>query len=190
MRPCSHCRPQFGSVGCEIKPKARELCVPVDATVSLVTDGSYAGFPADDLAFDRLCYRVKCAATPPASLEVGDGFGTRNVEKLKISTVCTPAVHRSGADHDHDHAAAVAALRGWRRLPGLLGRLLGSRPDATSAIRATRSSSCACVLPCNELDPDGRRSVRRRRLPRRQQLSADHADELRLRLRPRLLRST
>jgi hypothetical protein len=145
---------EFGSIGCEVKPRARELCVPVDATVSSVTDGTYSSFPADDLTFDRLCYRVKCAATPPSSLEVGDGFGTRNVEKLKVSTVCTPAVLGPTPTTTTTTLPPLPPCVGGGGFPACSGDCSGLGPtyvcDARNAL-----SSCACVLPCNLLDPVG-----------------------------------
>ena len=143
---------EFGSVGCEVKPKAREFCVPVDANVGLVEDGSYSVFPAEDLAFDRLCYRVKCDATPPTSLEVGDGFGTRTVEKLKISTVCTPAVIGPTPTTTTTTLPPLPPCVGGGGFPACTGDCTGVGPTHICDPR-NNLGSCACVLPCNELDP-------------------------------------
>jgi hypothetical protein len=145
---------QFGTVGCEIKPKAREFCVPVDLTVGVVDDGSHTAFAAEDLAFDRLCYRVKCTATPPSTLEVSDGFGTRTLEKLKISTICTPAVKGPPPTTTTTTLPPLPPCVGGGGFPACTGDC--SHLGATFICDARNGdSSCACVLPCNELDPSG-----------------------------------
>ena len=143
---------QFGSVGCEIKPKAREFCVPADMSVSAVTDGAYSAFPAEDLSFDRLCYRVKCDATPPTSLEVSDGFGTRTLEKLKISTVCTPAVIGPPPTTTTTTLPPLPACVGGGGFPACSGDCSLVGPTHFCDPR-NAESTCGCAQPCIELDP-------------------------------------
>ncbi|TFH20310.1 MAG: hypothetical protein E4H03_12440, partial [Myxococcales bacterium] len=84
---------QFGvSESCEIKAKAKLFCVPVTKTVLSIEDGLDTPFPAEDLAFDRLCYKLKCPAAQIGPEEVSDQFGTRQLDKFKASLLCTPAV--------------------------------------------------------------------------------------------------
>jgi len=84
---------QFGlAENCQIKPKAKMFCVPATKTVTAIEDGSDSPFAAEDLVFDRLCYKIKCPKTTIAAEEVSDQFGTRSIEGFKASMLCTPAV--------------------------------------------------------------------------------------------------
>jgi hypothetical protein len=89
--------PQFGAEsGCTVS-KAKLFCVPATKTVVSAEDRA-TGLPITPLpvagvptAEDRVCYKVRCDAVP-ANQVVTDQFGTRTLERLKASMVCTPAV--------------------------------------------------------------------------------------------------
>jgi len=84
---------QFGvAESCEIKPAAKMFCVPATKDVTSIEDGIDAPFPAEDLAFDRLCYKIKCPQVTLSPEEVSDQFGTRTIDKLKAVMICTPTV--------------------------------------------------------------------------------------------------
>ena len=84
---------QFGvAESCSIKPKAKLFCVPVSKTVTAIEQGQDTPFPAEDLGFDRLCYKVKCPKVTISPEQVSDQFGTRTIEGFKAAMICTPAV--------------------------------------------------------------------------------------------------
>ena len=85
---------QFGVESCEIKPKAKVFCVPVEKTVTNIDppESTIMVVNGEELGFNRLCYKVKCPKTDIGSHEVSDQFGTRTAEKFKVSTICTPAI--------------------------------------------------------------------------------------------------
>lgn len=145
---------QFATLGCEIKGKARQVCVPVDAAVGAVTDGSHTTFPSESLAFDRICYRVKCDGTGPVSLEMGDGFGTRTIEAFKIATICTPAVVGTTPTTTTTTLPPLPPCVGGGGFPACTGDCSGVGPNHICDPR-NGEGSCACVLPCNLLDPSG-----------------------------------
>jgi len=83
----------FGpTTGCVIKKKAKELCIPVDKTVTEVVGGSETPLAGQGQVFDRLCYKLKCPVSPTGTQGFVDQFGTRGFEKFKIAQVCTPTV--------------------------------------------------------------------------------------------------
>ena len=87
--------PQFGvDPGCRIS-KAKLFCVPATKTNVAVTNKAKEPITPSPVTGpdpgDRICYTVTCP-TAVADQEVTDQFGTRTVEKLKASLVCTPAV--------------------------------------------------------------------------------------------------
>jgi hypothetical protein len=84
---------QFGvAEDCQIKPKAKLFCVPASKIVTMIEDGMDNPFPAEELTFDRLCYKVKCPKVEIGPEEVSDQFGTRQLGKFKAAMLCTPAV--------------------------------------------------------------------------------------------------
>lgn len=145
---------QFAALGCEIKGKARQVCAPVDASVGAVEGGTHTTFPSDGITFDRICYRVKCSGTAPVSLEMGDGFGTRTIEKFKVSTVCTPAVVGSTPTTTTTTLPPLPPCVGGGGFPACTGDCSGISPNHVCDPR-NGEGTCACVLPCNLLDPSG-----------------------------------
>jgi hypothetical protein len=84
---------QFGvNESCKIIPKAKFFCVPVSKNVTAIVDGQDNPFPAENLGFDRLCYKVKCPKVTILPTLVSDQFGSRQIDKLKAAMLCTPAV--------------------------------------------------------------------------------------------------
>jgi hypothetical protein len=147
---------QFASLGCEIKGKARQVCVPVNAEVGPVDGGVHTTFPADDLAYDRICYRVKCTGAGPASLEMGDGFGTRTIQAFKVATLCVPAVIGTTpvTTTTTTTLPPLPPCVGGGGFPACTGDCSGVGPSHICDARNVEGT-CACVLPCNLLDPAG-----------------------------------
>jgi hypothetical protein len=145
---------QFASLGCEIKGKARQVCVPVDASVGAIEGGTHTTFPSEDLTYDRICYRVKCTGGGPVSLEMGDGFGTRTIERFKIATVCTPAVVGATPTTTTTTLPPLPSCVGGGGFPACSGDCSGIGPNHFCDPR-NDEGTCACVLPCNLLDPAG-----------------------------------
>jgi len=85
-------RVEFGLENCDIKAKGKLYCVPADKSVTEIVDGTDTPFAADELAFDRICYKIKCPNVTHPPMTVSDQFGTRAGEKFKASMLCTPAV--------------------------------------------------------------------------------------------------
>jgi len=89
---------QFGlDENCTIKGKGKMFCVPTSKTLTGFIDKSKDGIPqvdldGDELAFDSICYKVKCPKREIAPEVVTDQFGTRTVEKFKSALLCAPAV--------------------------------------------------------------------------------------------------
>jgi len=88
---------EYGIDSCKIKGKAKLYCVPTDKQLDSFEDKSKTGIPqvsvdGPEYTFDRVCYKVKCDDTPPASELVTDQFGSRTVSKLKTQMLCTPAL--------------------------------------------------------------------------------------------------
>jgi hypothetical protein len=146
---------QFASLGCQIKGKARQVCVPVEAQVGAVDDGSHSTFPAEGLSFDRLCYRVKCTGSAPASLEMGDGFGTRTLEKFKVTTICTPAVIRLRRRPPRRLCRAPCL---GRRVPACTGDCFSISPNPVCDARNNETRA----FPCNLLNPGTETSAAQR----------------------------
>jgi hypothetical protein len=145
---------QFAPLGCEIKGKARQVCVPVDAAVGPVEGGAHTTFPTESVTFDRICYRVKCSGTGPLSLEMGDGFGTRTIEAFKVSTICTPAVVGTTPTTTTTTLPPLPPCVGGGGFPACTGDCSGLGPNHVCDARNSEGT-CACVLPCNLLDPTG-----------------------------------
>lgn len=146
--------PQLVAQGCEIKGKARQVCVPVDVQVGPVDEGNHTTFPAESLNFERICYRVKCPPAAPASLQMGDGFGTRQIDGFKISTICTPAVVGTTPTTTTTTLPPLPPCVGGGGFPACSGDCSGHGPDHICDPR-NGEGTCACVLPCNLLDPAG-----------------------------------
>ncbi|HYB99815.1 MAG TPA: hypothetical protein VEC57_11860 [Candidatus Limnocylindrales bacterium] len=82
----------FGLQNCEIKPKGKTYCVPVQKTVTNLEDGSPLELGGDDQSGGRICYKVSCPNQDIAPKVVSDQFGTRSIEFKKSVRLCTPAV--------------------------------------------------------------------------------------------------
>ncbi len=85
---------------CEVKGKAKIFCVPVIKDVLKLTYPKNSTLtpvvmPGQDLAEDRLCYKIKCPKAVIADEEVQDQFGTRRIGKFKASLLCTNAIKTS-----------------------------------------------------------------------------------------------
>ncbi|HET9062462.1 MAG TPA: hypothetical protein VFO62_04160 [Candidatus Binatia bacterium] len=145
---------QFAALGCEIKGRARQVCVPVDAAVGPVEGGAHTTFPTESVTFDRICYRVKCSGSAPVSLEMGDGFGTRTIEAFKISTICLPAVVGTTPTTTTTTLPPLPPCVGGGGFPACTGDCSGVGPNHVCDPR-NGEGTCACVLPCNLLDPSG-----------------------------------
>ncbi len=90
--------PQFGvDAGCKVT-RARLFCVPAAKTVDSAED-RHTAMPITPLPVtgpdpgDRICYKLKCPApsAPIPDQSATDQFGTRTVNKFKVSLLCTPA---------------------------------------------------------------------------------------------------
>ena len=81
-----------GLENCQIKPKAKEFCIPVDKSNVVVVEGAETPVAGEEHQFDRLCYKVKCPKVDVPGQAYSDQFGNRTLEKFKVSTLCTPAV--------------------------------------------------------------------------------------------------
>ena len=87
---------QFGMEDCKLAGKAQLFCVPVDKEVTVFDDKTKpplnpGSFPAQKLAEDRICYKIKCPKVVIPDEIVTDQFGTRTVGKFKPFLLCTPA---------------------------------------------------------------------------------------------------
>ena len=86
-----HCR--FGlAKGCKIG-KAKLFCVPATKLNPQVkTNLDPPAFPVEGvpIAFDQICYQIKCPKPFPEDQVVTDQFATRNISKLKPQLLCTP----------------------------------------------------------------------------------------------------
>jgi hypothetical protein len=85
--------------GCKIAKRSLRLCGPATKQVVELFDASVRP-PAAKLPLEvsgrrltdlYLCYKVKCPARDIPPFAVSDQFGTRDVEKLRITEVCAPA---------------------------------------------------------------------------------------------------
>jgi hypothetical protein len=89
----------FGlDAGCVIEGKVRELCVP--ATGDVVDEqhpsGAEPPLRGDDLAQERLCYRVACPKRDLPRVQVTDRFGSRTVDVRRSRLVCLPVIADAG----------------------------------------------------------------------------------------------
>lgn len=143
---------QFGVAGCTIKPRAKTFCVPVHKDVTALVDGTPVPLVGDEQAFDSLCYKIKCPKTSIAAQLVTDQFGTRDVDKLKPSVLCTPAIL----------GTAPTTTTTTITIPPLPPCMGGSWPGCGGDCTYLGASyfcdprdgmTCACVLPCNMLNP-------------------------------------
>lgn len=143
---------QFSALGCQVKPKAKQVCVPVSAQVGTIEGGTHSEFPAENLAFDRFCYRVKCSGAVPSTLEMGDAFGTRTLEKFKISTICTPGVVGAAPTTTTTTLPPLPSCSGGGGFPACSGDCSQIGPTRFCDPR-NGQGTCACVLPCTDLNP-------------------------------------
>lgn len=97
---------RFGAdAGCSIG-KAKLFCTPSTKVLAEATnqgtkspiDALPVAAPAAPAA--RICYKVKCPATPPDQASLNDQFGTHALSKFKTSFVCTPATEASSVVFD------------------------------------------------------------------------------------------
>ena len=143
---------QFGAFqNCVIKGKAKEFCVPVDKNVTFIEGGATQTVDGEDLLFDRLCYKLKCDKLDIAPEEVSDQFGTRDIEKFKISTICTPAVKGPPPTTTTTTLPPLDPCIGGSPWPICSGDCshLGPTHDCDSR----PDELCGCVLPCADIDP-------------------------------------
>jgi hypothetical protein len=143
---------QFGVLGCRLKAKAKLVCAPADVDVLAVDGGNHSSFPSDELAFDRICYRVKCTGSPPASLQMSDGFGKRELTGFKVATLCTPAVIGPPPTTTTTTLPPLPPCAGGGGFPACTGDCSGVGPNHICDPR-NNLGTCACVLPCTDLDP-------------------------------------
>jgi len=143
---------QFGALdNCTIKGKAKEFCVPVDKNVTQIDGGSLQTVDGTDLGFDRLCYKVKCPKRDIMPEQVSDQFGTRSIEKFKVSLLCTPAVKGPPPTTTTTTLPPLGACVGGSSWPTCSGDC--SHLSASHLCEARAGQTCACVLPCAGLDP-------------------------------------
>jgi hypothetical protein len=130
---------QFGvTPGCKIKIKGAKFCAPTQkAVISIDPETPVTDLVAEDLRFDRICYRVKCPSSVIAPQEVTDQFGTRTVDVLKLLEVCTPAVKGSNPPPECGNAIVE---------PG---------EECESSLDCDGGAGCGagCTCVCGALDP-------------------------------------
>jgi len=85
----------FGLQNCDIRPKAKLYCVPVQKTVTNLEDGSPIELGGDDQSGGRLCYTLKCPNQEIGTKVITDQFGSRSVQFKKSVRLCTPAIEGS-----------------------------------------------------------------------------------------------
>ncbi|HXC51577.1 MAG TPA: hypothetical protein VN634_11875 [Candidatus Limnocylindrales bacterium] len=112
----------FGLEGCTIKGRAKEFCVPAGKTVTSITGGSVITLDGEELAYSRLCYRLKCPASEIAPVVVTDQFGSRTIAGFKAVELCTPAVFGGPPEESLDDTFDGTSLDpSWTVLhPGLV----------------------------------------------------------------------
>lgn len=145
---------QFGDEACQIKGKGKLFCTPVDKTLTSFTDKTGStpptGYVGDALTDSKICYKVKCPKVDIAPEVVSDQFGMRSLEKFKTQLLCAPAVLG---------APPTTTTTTLPPLPNCTG---GSWPvcggDCTSVgpthlCEGQDDMSCACKLPCTDIDP-------------------------------------
>jgi hypothetical protein len=89
---------QFGTeTGCKLT-RTSLFCVPGTKAV-LSAEDRKTGAPITPLSFwapaqpgDVVCYKARCPRPFPEDQQITDQFGTRTLERLKPSLLCTPAV--------------------------------------------------------------------------------------------------
>jgi hypothetical protein len=82
--------PQLGiAQGCRVS-RAKWFCVPAGKTVQ---EANVPILPVngEQQSDDRVCYKVKCPKPFPPDQQVTDQFGSRVLERLVPSILCTPA---------------------------------------------------------------------------------------------------
>jgi len=82
----------FAVEGCELKPRATQVCAPSSKVITAIEDGSDTPFPAQALDDIQICYRLKCSVPVVGPLLVSDQLGSRNVDRFKARRLCVPAV--------------------------------------------------------------------------------------------------
>ena len=147
---------QFGSAECQVKGRGKLYCVAVDKTVDSFTDKSKTGIPptgyvGEETSDGRLCYKVKCPAVELPSQQVSDQFGTRQVSKLKSQLLCTPAVAGVPPPPTTTTLPPLPLCSGGSGWPLCGGDCSGVGP--THLCEGRDDMTCACVLPCGDLDP-------------------------------------
>jgi hypothetical protein len=83
---------EFGVSSCTIKSRAKEFCVPAGNDVTMLSDGSLQSVESEELALNRLCYKLKCPDADVDPIVVSDQFGTRTISGYKSVKLCTPAI--------------------------------------------------------------------------------------------------
>ncbi len=147
---------QFGNESCTVKGRGKMFCVPVDKAVTAFADKSSTGIPptgyqGDEQSDSRICYRVKCPSASIAPELVSDQFGTRAVERFKTQMLCAPAVHGLPPTTTTTTLPPLPPCSGGGSWPACGGDCSGVGP--THLCDAREDMSCACVLPCMDVDP-------------------------------------
>jgi len=142
---------QFGvNENCTVKGKANLFCVPVEKTVQsfegLDKNGASVQIPlaGDDLADDRVCYKVKCPKVDIAPELVTDQFGSRNVEKFKAQYLCTPAI--KGAPPTTTTTTLPAATCANAKPP----ECGGTCPSGEECVDLNGQCGCKPILACEQ----------------------------------------
>lgn len=80
----------YGLESCTVLGRAKRVCVPADATVTSIDEGTDDPTPGETLEGWRMCYRLRCPKVELAPAEITDRFGTRTVSAFKAVELCTP----------------------------------------------------------------------------------------------------
>lgn len=79
--------------GCTVKGAVREVCQPAAAAaLGAPASGAATGeATGENLASERLCYRVRCEDPRPVAMQASDRFGTRPVTVGRTMRLCVAA---------------------------------------------------------------------------------------------------
>ncbi len=145
---------EFADESCAVKGKGRLYCTPVDKTVvDYQAKGGLTQVPFSGQALtdDRICYKVKCPGAGPTSLEITDQFGTRGAGQLKPQLLCTPA-QIGPVTTTTTTLPPLPPCTGGSPWPSCVAGDCSS-VGPTHFCDPRTNGTCACVRPCNELDP-------------------------------------
>ncbi len=83
---------QFGLQNCEIRRRARQLCIPATKSVTMISGGQDSPFAAQNLAFEQTCYKIDCPDESIPDQQITDQFGTRMAHGFNAFMLCVPAL--------------------------------------------------------------------------------------------------